>query len=66
MARYHRRRLDLGQGAQAHRDMAKFGKAPALGAGNCRFESCCPDVSQGVVQCPRFDNAATLGHIMGL
>lgn len=25
------------------RDMAKFGKAPALGAGNCRFESCCPD-----------------------
>ena len=43
MVRYHRCRLELGQGAP--RDMAKFGKAPALGAGNCRFESCCPDAT---------------------
>lgn len=28
---------------QPHLDIAQLGRVPALGAGCCRFESCCPD-----------------------
>lgn len=44
--------------------MAKFGKAPALGAGNCRFESCCPDANVHAVAAPG-GHVSLQGHLWG-